>query len=131
VAKAKILVADDDAATRQMLELLLQDEGYEVLLARNGMEVVQQVESQAPDLVLLDLMMPEMDGYEALNALRESGRLRSMPILVVSARSIPIYQEISKNLGAVEHIVKPFVPEELLVKVREALSSRGGAQPGA
>jgi CheY-like chemotaxis protein len=128
VSKAKILVADDDAATRQMLEFLLQDEGYEVLLAKNGLETVQLVEKEAPDLVLLDLMMPEMDGYEALNVLRESGRLRTMPILIVSARSIPIYQEISKNLGALEHIVKPFVPDDLLAKVREALGSKGPDQ---
>jgi CheY-like chemotaxis protein len=128
VAKAKILVADDDAATRQMLEFLLQDEGYEVLVARNGLETVKMVEEASPDLVLLDLMMPEMDGYEALNVLRESGRLKSMPILIVSARSIPIYQEISKNLGALEHIVKPFVPDELLAKIREALAPQAPPQ---
>jgi CheY-like chemotaxis protein len=124
LTKAKILVADDDAATRQMLNFLLQDEGYDVVLARNGREVVQMVESDSPDLVLLDLMMPEMDGYEALNVLRENGRLSSIPILVVSARSIPIYQEISKNLGAVEHVVKPFLPDDLLQRIRTTLASR-------
>ena len=127
MGKAKILVADDDAATRQMLHFLLQDEGYDVVLARNGREVVQMVESDAPDLVLLDLMMPEMDGYEALNVLRENGRLNSIPILVVSARSIPIYQEISKNLGAVEHVVKPFLPDDLLARIRARLEPRASS----
>jgi CheY-like chemotaxis protein len=125
VDRPKILVTDDDAATREMLQFLLQDEGYEVLLARNGLEALEVIEKEPVDLVLLDLMMPEMDGYEALNALRENGRLGTVPILVVSARSIPIYQEISRNLGAVEHIVKPFMPDELLGKVREALAGRG------
>jgi CheY-like chemotaxis protein len=124
-SKPKILVADDDAATREMLSFLLQDEGYEVLCAKNGLETVEAVEREAPDLVLLDLMMPEMDGYEALNALREAGRLRALPILIVSARSLPIYQQISKNLGAVEHVVKPFAPDDLLAKIRVVLAEHG------
>lgn len=119
--KAKILVADDDKSTRELISIVLEDEGYEVITAINGIETVEKTQKEKPDLIVLDIMMPQMDGYEALNKIKENSDIARIPILVITARTIKIYEKISKGLGAVDHITKPFSPDELLDKIRVIL----------
>lgn len=119
--KAKILVADDDKSTRELISIVLEDEGYEVITAINGIETVEKTQKDKPDLIVLDIMMPQMDGYEALNKIKENAEIANIPILVITARTIKIYEKISKGLGAVDHITKPFSPDELLDKIRVIL----------
>ncbi|MBN2382003.1 response regulator [bacterium] len=115
---AKILVADDDKSTRELISIVLEDEGYEVITAINGIETIEKAAKEKPDLIVLDIMMPQMDGYEALNKIKENEELTAIPILVITARTIKIYEKISKGLGAVDHITKPFSPDELLEKIK-------------
>lgn len=121
MSKSKILVADDDKSTRELISIVLEDEGYDVVTAMNGLETVEIAAKEKPDLIVLDIMMPQMDGYEALNKIKENEELARIPILVITARTIKIYEKISKGLGAVDHITKPFSPDELLEKIKTFL----------
>ncbi|MBI2567273.1 MAG: response regulator [Candidatus Schekmanbacteria bacterium] len=121
MAAKRILVADDDRSTRELISLILEDEGYEVITAVNGVETVKKATAEQPDLVVLDIMMPEMDGYEALNKIKDDSQLADIPILVITARTIKIYEKISKGLGAIDHITKPFSPDDLVSKIKSVL----------
>ncbi|MFC1854079.1 PleD family two-component system response regulator [candidate division CSSED10-310 bacterium] len=121
MSKGKILVADDDKSTRELISIVLEDEGYDVITAINGIETIDKTVKEKPDLIVLDIMMPQMDGYEALNKIKENEEIARIPILVITARTIKIYEKISKGLGAVDHITKPFSPDELLDKIKSIL----------
>lgn len=103
-----ILVVDDDAEIRATLRAVLEQEGYDVLSAENGEQALVQVRRSHPDLMLLDLMMPVLSGWEVLEALEESGELGSIPIVVVSAMCAP---------GVRECLCKPVDLDELLAVV--------------
>jgi len=122
MSNGKILVADDDKSTRELISIVLEDEGYEVITAINGIETVEKASKEKPDLIVLDIMMPQMDGYEALNKIKDNDELARIPILVITARTIKIYEKISKGLGAVDHITKPFSPDELIEKIKSFLA---------
>lgn len=122
MSKRKILIADDDKSTRELISIVLEDEGYEVTTAVNGIETIDKAIKEKPDLIVLDIMMPQMDGYEALNKIKDNDEIAEIPILIITARTIKIYEKISKGLGAVDHITKPFSPDELLDKIKSILS---------
>ena len=109
-----ILVVDDDQGLRELIRISLEHEGYTVIQAANGLECVSAVREQQPDLVLLDVMMPEMDGLEACSRLREFSRV---PVLMLTARvqSADIVTGLDK--GADDYLVKPFSPEELRARL--------------
>src|SRR5687768_2069987 len=104
---ARILVADDDADIRQLVIYSLADEGHEVSVAKNGQEAVDHVVASPPDLMLLDVMMPEMDGYDVLRTLDEKGVRGFTKILVLTAKGSERDWKLGYDLGADRYMTKP------------------------
>jgi DNA-binding response OmpR family regulator len=113
----KILVVDDEADILHFLELVLAERGYEVVTAAGGQQALAEARSHAPDLVLLDIMMPQMDGWEVLRLLRVDPRTAGIPVAMVSARTDAKDRVQGLQEGAVDYICKPFSLDELLAKV--------------
>lgn len=113
-----VLVCDDDAAIVDAIEVFLKQEGYNVLKAYNGLEMLQLVEDNTVHLVVLDIMMPKMDGLKATMTLRQE---RNIPIILVSAKSEDTDKIIGLNFGADDYLTKPFNPLELVARVKSQL----------
>jgi two-component system, OmpR family, response regulator MprA len=120
----RILVVDDDPSLRQALKRALRLEGYDVELASDGTEALDAIAADAPDLVVLDVAMPGLDGLEVSRQLRASGN--RVPILMLTARDAVGDRVAGLDAGADDYVVKPFALEELFARVR-ALSRRSGA----
>jgi DNA-binding response OmpR family regulator len=118
----KVLIADDEPNIVTALEFLLQKSGYEVMVAHNGDEALQRVESFGPDLVLLDVMMPRISGYEVCRRMRERSDWKHIKIIMLSAKGREA--EVSKgvSLGADLYVTKPFSNNELVGKIGELLA---------
>ena len=112
----RILIADDELAVRQLLELVLVGQGYEVALAANGAQLVRMAQERVPDLVLVDLMMPQLDGYEAIRQLRNDTRTAHLPMLILTAKSTLDDVVTGFETGADDYITKPFNIPELLAR---------------
>jgi diguanylate cyclase (GGDEF)-like protein len=117
----RILVADDEPHILQILRFTLEKAGYQVFTARDGEEALAKVAELRPDLVILDIMMPKMDGFEVCRRMREDFRLHQIPVIMLTAKS-----DISERLkglegGANDYLVKPYSNEELLLRVRNVL----------
>ncbi len=119
---ARVLVVDDEPNIVTSLEFLLQDAGFEVRTAANGQEALEQTAQFAPDLILLDVMMPALNGYEVCQRLKSDPRTRAVRVLMLSAKGRDV--EIAKGLelGADAYMTKPFSTRDLLVKVQDLLS---------
>ncbi|HEU5440901.1 MAG TPA: response regulator transcription factor [Ktedonobacterales bacterium] len=117
--KAHILVVDDDPRITEMLRRILAYDGYSVAVAATGGEALARVLERPPDLVVLDIMLPDMDGLEVTRRLRAAGD--NVPILLVTARDAVSDRVTGLKTGADDYIVKPFAPEELLARVEVAL----------
>lgn len=114
-----ILVADDDKNTRLLLKAVLETENYSVVTAENGEEALAALDSHHIDLVVLDVMMPKMDGYEFTRLLRQSNN--DLPILMVSARQLPENKKKGFLVGTDDYMVKPIDDEEFLLRIRALL----------
>ncbi|MCD9022613.1 response regulator transcription factor [Cohnella silvisoli] len=114
----KVLVVDDDAHIRELVRLYLEDEGIEVVQKRNGAEALEYAENHSPDLVVLDIMMPGMDGWDLCAKLRELG---DMPILMITAKDELADRIKGFKLGTDDYLVKPFDPTELTLRVKALL----------
>lgn len=121
-AKKKVLIVEDEIMLEELLRSRLEFEGYEVISADNGKEGLLKALSEKPDLIMADLMMPEMDGNEMIRIIRSNSDLKNIPIIVISARGTKEDIEKAKADGANEYFVKPFLSEKLLSTVREYLS---------
>lgn len=116
-----ILIADDEHINRALLKRRLEREGYRVLTARNGSEAVRQTKEAQPDLVLMDVMMPEMDGLDACRLIKEDEATHGIPIIFLSARDETEMKVSGLSLGADDYISKPFEAEELVARVHVAI----------
>ena len=119
----RILIADDDPLLRALLVHRLAAEGYHVTTVENGSEALAAIAEQRPDLVVLDALMPVMDGFEVLRRLK-SGGLSDAPVIMLTA--LKREQDIvgALQLGAADYLIKPFIPDELGQRVRRLLESR-------
>ena len=115
----QILVAEDDKNTRRFLRAVLEDGGYRVLTAGDGREAMEILDREYVDLVVLDVMMPRMDGYEFTRLLRE-GR-STLPVLMVSAKQLPQDKKMGFLAGTDDYMTKPIDPEEMLLRIRALL----------
>lgn len=122
----KILVVDDDPRLRDLLRLALERAGYAVLTASDGQAALMHAAREAPDLVILDIGMPEMDGFECCRRLRARS---DVPILFLTARDDEIDRILGLELGADDYVTKPFSPREVVARVRAILKRVGGAPP--
>ncbi|WP_051271881.1 response regulator transcription factor [Shimazuella kribbensis] len=116
--QTNILVADDDIDIRNLLELYLVNEGYQVIQASNGKEVLHTINSQRIDLVLLDIMMPEMDGLQACIAIRKNYQ---MPIIMLTANANDLQVIQGLSMGADDYVTKPFQPLQVIARVKAQL----------
>ncbi|MBR5361581.1 MAG: response regulator, partial [Lachnospiraceae bacterium] len=114
----KILIADDEAEIRQLIKLYLENECYEVTEAKDGDEAILKLHSNVPDLCILDIMMPGLDGYQVLKKLRSESNI---PVLILSAKDADSEKILGLNLGADDYIAKPFNPLELVARVNSAV----------
>jgi CheY-like chemotaxis protein len=115
--RPRILIVDDDAITRMLVKLLLERDRYEVLEAANGRDAVEIAGRERPDLLIIDLNMPEMDGYEAIGNLRKDLSMATLPIVVLTSEEGPGIERRVLELGADDYMLKPFDPDVLLSRV--------------
>jgi DNA-binding response OmpR family regulator len=120
--RLKILVVEDDLSILTGLSMSLRHEGYEVLQAQDGRTGLKKALDEAPDLVVLDIMLPQMNGFEVLQELRSRGR--EVPVVVLSARGLEPDKVTGLDLGADDYVVKPFGLQELLARIRAVLRRR-------
>ena len=116
-----VLVVEDDEMTAEVVRVNLEAEGFEVVHALNGAAGLAAIAQHRPDLVLLDVMMPEIDGWTVLTRLREDPITQDLPVIMVSAKAMPADQVRGYNLGANAYLPKPFSSSELVEKVRHVL----------
>lgn len=112
-----VLVVEDKASLTQMLQFLFLSKGLSVQIAFNGKEALEKAVSMIPSLILMDIMMPEMDGLEVLEKLKEDPATASIPVIMLTARKSREDMQKAKELGAVEYITKPFKAVEVVDKV--------------
>ena len=122
---SKILVVDDEPDVVQMMQRILESEGFEVLCAYDGISAVDIAENERPDLILLDLMMPMMSGYEVCRQLRTSTVTKEIPILCVTSAHAADSRQQAQAAGAQALLVKPFFSKELVAQVNRYLSPNG------
>lgn len=120
--KKKILAIDDEPDVLEFLELVLEKSGFQPITASNGTKGLMQAHVDPPDLILLDIMMNELDGWETLRQLKRDDSLRHIPVVILSARAEPQDMEQAIQLGAVDYIVKPFSIRESLARIRDILA---------
>jgi CheY-like chemotaxis protein len=121
--KKKILLVDDSRTSLFMERMILRQGPYDLLTAEDGAEAVEQALSEKPDLILMDVIMPRMTGFEALRALRKSPTTRGTPVILVTTRGEPANVEEGWEAGCSDYLTKPIDPEELLAKVRGCLGA--------
>lgn len=121
-AKKKILLVDDNNHLRTMMALLLKDDGYEVTEVAEGSETMMWVHENTFDLVVLDIMMPLLDGYTVLRYIRNTSRNGQTPVVIVSARAQEADIEKGYELGADAYVTKPFEPEQLLSTISDLIN---------
>ena len=121
-AKKKILIVDDEDDILHFLALVLREKGYEVVTASGGHEALTQAQIEQPDLVLLDIMMPQMDGWEVLKLLRVDEETAHIPVAMLSARTEAKDRVQGLQEGVVDYICKPFSLKELLSKIEQVLA---------
>ncbi|MDD4871899.1 MAG: response regulator transcription factor [Kiritimatiellae bacterium] len=117
----KILVVEDDEDIMELISYNLKREGYSVMKAVNGEEAIKQAQSALPDIVLLDLMLPEIDGLEVCRRLKSDSKTRNIPVVMVTAKDEESDVVAGLELGAEDYVVKPFRPKELVARVRAVL----------
>lgn len=122
MSKRKILVVDDEVELIKAMQLILGQAGYEVIVANDGQEGLEKAKSQEPDLIVLDLMLPKMDGHKVCGLLKSDTKHNKIPIIIFSAKAQQEDVQISKEIGADAYITKPFDPPVLLAKIEELLS---------
>lgn len=118
----RILVVDDELDMVQLIQARLEAQGYEVLAAYDGEEGLEKAHSEKPDLILLDLMLPKMDGYKVCGLLKRDTRYAKIPIVIFTARAQKQDEELSLECGADAYLTKPFDAPVLLGKIQELLT---------
>jgi two-component system phosphate regulon response regulator PhoB len=126
--KPKILVVDDEPDALELIAFNLKNAGLEVLTAENGDQALRLARSQLPDLILLDLMLPEVDGLEVCKILRRDPATSAIPIIMVTAKAAEMDRVLGLELGADDYVTKPFSPRELVLRVKNLLRRRQAAE---
>lgn len=124
----KILIAEDERDIRELIGFALRFANFEVVLVEDGLQAVEQATLEQPDLILLDVRMPNLSGYEACRQLKENPATREIPVVFLSAKGQDSEIEQGLGLGALEYIVKPFGPAELAKQVRDILQRVGSLE---
>jgi two-component system alkaline phosphatase synthesis response regulator PhoP len=121
MTKGRILVVDDEIYIVHILDFSLGMEGYEVLTALDGEQALERVRSEKPDLIVLDIMMPKLDGYEVCRAVKSDPNTRNIPVILLSAKGRNVDQKMGFDVGADDYITKPFSPRKLVERINSLL----------
>ncbi len=124
MTNAKILVADDDRNICELLRMYLEKDGFSVVVAGNGEEALQKFDDDEPDLILLDVMMPRLDGWQVCRELRKKSEC---PIIMITAKGETFDKVLGLELGADDYVVKPFEPKEIIARIKAVLRRTGKA----
>lgn len=127
MANPKILVVDDDDTIISVVEAILKKNGYNPVCAHGGEEGLQMANDESPDAILLDRIMPDMDGNEVLRSLQESQKTREIPVIMLTGKNAIHDVSASLELGARDYIVKPFDEENLLVRLKNIMAKKNQA----
>jgi two-component system, cell cycle response regulator DivK len=117
----RILVVEDQEDNRRILRDLLTSGGYEIMEAEDGKSGITAAEAERPDLILMDIQMPVMDGYEATRRIKASPELRAIPIIVVTSYALSGDEDKARAAGCDDYIAKPYSPRQMLAKIKEHL----------
>ncbi len=117
----KILIAEDERDIRELVSFSLQFGGFTVVQAANGAEAVERAQAEKPDLILMDVRMPRMTGYEACKQMKQMPEIRDIPVVFLSAKGQETEIQTGLEVGAEEYILKPFAPDELVKQVQTVL----------
>ena len=121
---AKILIVDDEQSIVRLVEVTLSKKGYDTITATDGREALAKVDSDHPDLVIMDVMMPHIDGFEAIKILKEKEATRDIPVIMLTAKRHDADLIHGLEAGAVSYLTKPFAPNELVTIVERILAER-------
>ena len=121
--KVRILLVDDEPSIVKMVGKRLEVEGFEVVLAVDGQEGLSKAQTQSPDLIILDLMLPKLNGYEVCTMLKQDTRFQKIPIMMFTAKAQDKDEKLGMECGANAYVRKPFRAQELLEKIRSLLSA--------
>ncbi len=122
MANTKILVADDDRNISELLRMYIEKEGFSAVLAANGEEALKKFDEENPDIILLDVMMPKLDGWQVCRELRKKS---DCPIIMITAKGETFDKVLGLELGADDYVVKPFEPKEIIARVKAVLRRTG------
>ena len=122
---AKILIAEDERDIRDLVAFTLRFAGHEVFAASNGEEAVEMAPKVNPDLILMDVRMPRMTGYEACRAMKQNPDLKDIPVVFLSAKGQENERQQGMDAGAEEYLLKPFAPDQLTLAIRTILAKFG------
>lgn len=120
----RIIVVDDDKEVREIVTFVLSLHGFEVATAADSQQLQQLLAVSLPQLIILDVMIPGEDGYQICSSLRRNQHTEHIPIIIITAHAEHIYEQISQDLGAAYHMIKPFHPLELAERVKALLAKR-------
>ena len=118
----KILIADDRPKIVELVRVILEGENYQIIDASDGEQTLKKVRLEKPDLVLLDVVMPKMDGFEVCRKLKKDPQTKRIPVIMLTAKGQKVDKEKGRKVGAVDYITKPFNPSTLLAKIKETLA---------
>lgn len=121
MANKRILVVDDESQLVDMIKIRLEANGYDVITAYDGQAALDKARKEIPDLIILDLMMPKLDGYTVCRMLKFDAKYKKIPVIMLTARAQDKDKELGKEVGAEAYVTKPFEPADLLSKIKELL----------
>lgn len=125
MAVKKILVVDDEPKIVEMVRVILESEGFKVIEALSGAECLRIIKRSSPDAILLDIMMPDMDGWVVYRKIKENDKTASIPVIMLTARAGTIDREMGLDvIGVDDYITKPFLPDELVEKINTILKPK-------
>ena len=128
MAKGKILVVDDEVYIVHILDFSLGMEGYEVITALDGEAALEKARNEKPDLIVLDIMMPKLDGYETCKRLKAEDSTKAIPVILLSAKGRNVDQKVGFEVGADDYITKPFSPRKLVERINAILGQNSSQQ---
>ena len=129
MSKGRILVVDDEIYIVHILDFSLGMEGYEVITALDGEQALDRLKKDRPDLIVLDIMMPKLDGYEVCKAIKSNPDTRHIPVILLSAKGRNVDQKMGYDVGADDYITKPFSPRKLVERINQLLGQTVTERP--
>ncbi len=124
MSMGKVLVVDDEVYILHILDFSLGAEGFEVITANNGELAIEKAKQEKPNLIVLDVMMPVLDGYETCRRLKREAETKNIPVVLLTAKGRDVDKRLGYEVGAVDYIIKPFSPGRLIERIEEILGCK-------